>query len=61
MTPDLFEKGAERLELHKAKLSTDVTSGDRGASYGRIHTEPWPGVCTRRLATRSAYMSAQLD
>ena len=38
MTPDLFEKGAERLELHKAKLPTDVTSGDRGASYGRIHT-----------------------
>jgi urea transport system ATP-binding protein len=38
MTPDLFEKGAERLELHKAKLSTDVNSGDRGASYGRIHT-----------------------
>ena len=38
MTPDLFEKGAERLELHKAKLSTDVTSGDRGACYGRIHT-----------------------
>ena len=38
MTPDLFEKGAERLELHKAKLSTDVISGDRGASYGRIHT-----------------------
>ncbi len=38
MTPDLFEKGTERLELHKAKLSTDVTSGDRGASYGRIHT-----------------------
>ena len=38
MTPDLFEKGAERLELHKAKLSTDVTSGDRGASYGCIHT-----------------------
>ena len=37
MTPDLFVKGAERLELHKAKLSTDVTSGDRGASYGRIH------------------------
>jgi urea transport system ATP-binding protein len=38
MTPDLFVKGAERLELHKAKLPTDVTSGDRGASYGRIHT-----------------------
>jgi urea transport system ATP-binding protein len=38
MTPDLFEKGSERLELHKAKLSTDVNSGDRGASYGRIHT-----------------------
>ena len=38
MTPDLFVKGAKRLELHKAKLTTDVTSGDRGASYGRIHT-----------------------
>jgi urea transport system ATP-binding protein len=38
MTPDLFEQGAERLESHKAKMSTDVTSGDRGASYGRIHT-----------------------
>ena len=38
MTPDLFVKGAERLELHKAKLTTDVTSGDRGASYGRVHT-----------------------
>ena len=38
MTPDLFEKGAERLESHKAKLSTEVASGDRGASYGRIHT-----------------------
>ena len=38
MTPDLFEKGAGRLESHKAKLSTDVNSGDRGASYGRIHT-----------------------
>ena len=37
MTPDLFEKGTERLELHKANLSTEVTSGDRGASYGRIH------------------------
>ena len=38
MTPDLFEKGAERLESHKVKLSTEVTSGDRGASYGRIYT-----------------------
>jgi len=38
MTPDLFEQGAERLESHKVKISTDVTSGDRGASYGRIHT-----------------------
>jgi urea transport system ATP-binding protein len=38
MTPDLFEKGAGRLESHKAKQSTDVNSGDRGASYGRIHT-----------------------
>ena len=37
MTPDLFVKGAERLESHKAKLSTEITSGDRGASYGRIH------------------------
>ena len=38
MTPDLFVKGAKRLELNKAKLTTNVTSGDRGASYGRIHT-----------------------
>ena len=38
MTPDLFEKGAGRLESHKTKQSTDVNSGDRGASYGRIHT-----------------------
>lgn len=38
MTPDLFEKGADRLEMHKTKLSTDGISGDRGASYGRIHT-----------------------
>ena len=37
MTPDLFVKGAERLESHKVKLSTEITSGDRGASYGRIH------------------------
>ena len=38
MTPDLFERGAERLESHKVKISTDVNSGDRGASYGRVHT-----------------------
>ena len=38
MTPDLFEQGAERLESHKVKISTDVNSGDRGASYGRVHT-----------------------
>ena len=38
MTPDLFEQGAERLESHKSKISTDVSSGDRGASYGRVHT-----------------------
>lgn len=38
MTPDLFEKGAQRFESHKVKLTTDVNSGDRGASYGRIHT-----------------------
>jgi urea transport system ATP-binding protein len=38
MTPDLFEQGAERLESHKVKISTDVSSGDRGASYGRVHT-----------------------
>ena len=37
MTPDLFEQGADRLESHKAKVSSEVTSGDRGASYGRIH------------------------
>lgn len=38
MTPDLFEQGADRLESHKAKVFSEVTSGDRGASYGRIHT-----------------------
>mgnify|MGYP003329689373 FL=1 len=38
MTPDLFEQGADRLESHKAKVSSEVASGDRGASYGRIHT-----------------------
>ena len=38
MTPDLFEQGADRLESHKAKVSSEVNSGDRGASYGRIHT-----------------------
>jgi urea transport system ATP-binding protein len=38
MTPELFEQGADRLESHKAKVSSEVTSGDRGASYGRIHT-----------------------
>jgi urea transport system ATP-binding protein len=38
MTPDLFEQGAERLESHEVKISTDVSSGDRGASYGRVHT-----------------------
>ena len=38
MTADLFEQGADRLESHKAKVSSEVTSGDRGASYGRIHT-----------------------
>ncbi len=37
MTPDLFEQGADRFELHKAKSSSEVTSGDRGASYARTY------------------------
>ena len=37
MTPDLFEQGADRLESQKAKVSSEVTSGDRGAKIGRAH------------------------
>ncbi|MEK0432508.1 MAG: Lipopolysaccharide export system ATP-binding protein LptB [Pseudomonadota bacterium] len=37
MTPDLMTQGAERLEKHKLKRVAEVNSGDRGASFSRIH------------------------
>ncbi len=37
MTPDLMSEGAERLEKHKFRLVQPVSSGDRGASFSRIH------------------------
>ena len=37
MTPDLMTQGAERLEKHKLKQVAEVNSGDRGASFSRIH------------------------
>ena len=37
MTPDLMTQGAERLEKHKLKQVVEVNSGDRGASFSRIH------------------------
>ncbi|MBQ0957651.1 urea ABC transporter ATP-binding protein UrtD [Ideonella sp. 4Y11] len=36
MTPDLMEAGAKALEAHRAKVEAEVTSGDRGASFGRV-------------------------
>ncbi len=37
MTPDLFEEGAKRIEAFKARQPNTVgSSGDRGASYGRV-------------------------
>ena len=36
MTPDLMEAGAKALEAHRAKVEQEVTSGDRGASFGRV-------------------------
>ena len=37
MTPDLFDQGSERLATHRARATPEVTSGDRSASYGRVH------------------------
>ena len=36
MTPDLMEAGAKALQAHRAKVEAEVTSGDRGASFGRV-------------------------
>ena len=36
MTPDLFEEGAQRLASQHTQ-SSDMNSGDRSASYGRVH------------------------
>ncbi len=41
MTPDLMSQGAERLEKHKLKQVQTSASGDRDASFSRIHQ---PGV-----------------
>ena len=42
MTPDLMEAGAKALQAHRDKVQAEVTSGDRGASFGRLlqGTEP---------------------
>ena len=37
MTPELMNQGAQRLEKHKLKQVAEVNSGDRGASFSRIH------------------------
>jgi ABC-type molybdenum transport system ATPase subunit/photorepair protein PhrA len=37
MTPDLFEAGTERLATHQARVTQEVSSGDRSAGYGRVH------------------------
>ena len=37
MTPDLMSEGAERLEKHKFRQVQSASSGDRGASFSRIH------------------------
>ena len=41
MTPDLMSQGAERLEKHKLKQVQTSASGDRYASFSRIHQ---PGI-----------------
>ncbi len=38
MTPELMSEGAARLEKHKFKQVQSPSSGDRDASYSRIHT-----------------------
>jgi urea transport system ATP-binding protein len=37
MTPDLMSQGAERLEKHQFKQVPSASSGDRDASFSRIH------------------------
>ena len=37
MTPDLMSQGAERLEKHHSKQVQTSASGDRDASFSRIH------------------------
>ena len=37
MTPDLMSQGAERLEKHQSKQVQTSSSGDRDASFSRIH------------------------
>jgi urea transport system ATP-binding protein len=37
MTPDLFEEGTQRLATYQARASQHTSSGDRHASYGRVH------------------------
>jgi urea transport system ATP-binding protein len=37
MTPDLFEQGTERLATHQARAASEINSGGRSASYGRVH------------------------
>jgi urea transport system ATP-binding protein len=37
MTPDLMSQGAERLEKHKFRVVQTSASGDRDASFSRIH------------------------
>jgi urea transport system ATP-binding protein len=36
MTPDLFDEGSERLQAHQFRRVQQSSSGDRGASYGRL-------------------------
>jgi urea transport system ATP-binding protein len=37
MTPELMNQGAQRFEKHQLKQVAEVNSGDRGASFSRIH------------------------
>jgi len=36
MTPDLFDEGSERLQVHQFRRVQQPASGDRGASYGHV-------------------------
>ena len=36
MTPDLFDEGSERLQVHQFRRVQQSASGDRGASYGHV-------------------------